>query len=254
MNEPLVSIIMPAYNAEKYIEEAIQSVQNQSYQNWELLICDDCSTDNTVKIIENKIKKDLRIKLFKLQNNCGAAIARNSSIKHAIGDYLAFLDSDDSWYKDKLRKQILFMEQNEYHFTCTYYNKIDENGENLNKIITYQNQSNYSNLLYNCPGNSTVIYNCNILGKFYISDLKKRNDYLMWLQVIKKSNKLICLDECLSTHRLVSTGLSNKKRELVKYHWYIYREIEKLSLFKSIKITLYWIFKGLFSKLYFWRR
>ncbi|MFW7410996.1 glycosyltransferase family 2 protein [Vagococcus fluvialis] len=254
MNEPLVSIIMPAYNAGKFIKEAINSVQKQNYNNWELLVCDDCSTDNTVRIVESIKKLDSRIKLLKLEENSGAAIARNTSIEKAKGVYIAFLDSDDLWNTTKLRKQIEFMMKNDVYFTCTYYKKINSVGSDLNTIVKYKERVTYNGLLLNCPGNSTVIYNSEVLGKFYISDLKKRNDYLMWIQVIKASEFLNCYPEVLSSHRLISGSLSNKKSKLIKYHWHIYRRVEKISVFKSVLLLNFWVFKGIFNKFKMFRK
>lgn len=245
MCEPLVSIIMPAYNAEKYIKQAIVSVQKQRYENWELLICDDCSKDSTIDIVNEQIELDSRIKLFVLEKNSGAAVARNTSIKHATGNFIAFLDSDDTWEKEKLEIQIKFMEENDCVFSCTYYNKIDSTGAKLNKTVKYKKEADFNYLLKSCPGNSTVIYNTKELGKFYISNIKKRNDYLMWFSVIRKANILKCVPIVLSSHRINDQGLSNDKKSLVKYHWYIYRNELELSFVKSGYLCVYWIVTGL---------
>lgn len=243
--EPLVSIIMPAYNAEKYLDDSIKSVMNQTYKNWELLIVDDCSTDNTCSLIRSYSESDDRIKAFELSYNQGAAKARNFAIEKARGGFIAFLDIDDVWEITKLTKQIQWMRQNNIYFSCTYYGKINEHGEKLNQTVLYSNKVNYNGLLKNCPGNSTVIYNSDKIGKFYISNIRKRNDYLMWLQVIKVSKYLYCFEEELSYHRVVSSSLSSRKSSLVKYHWHVYRKEEQLSLVKSIILLLYWIFKGI---------
>src|SRR5690554_2344188 len=134
-NEALVSIVMPAYNAEKYIGAAIDSVIAQTYQNWELIVVDDASNDNTASVIEEYTKKDIRVKYHRLHENSGAAIARNTAIELAHGKYMAFLDSDDTWFPEKLSKQISFMENNNYLFTCTSYTKIDEKGAYLGKTV-----------------------------------------------------------------------------------------------------------------------
>lgn len=249
MEEPLVSIIMPAYNAEDFIEDAINSVKNQTYHNWELLVCNDCSTDNTIKIIDKMKELDDRIKLFNLEKNSGAAVARNTCIMSAKGAYISFLDSDDLWKPTKLSKQIHFMISNNYYFSCTYYDKINTNSECLNQIIRYSYKSNIKSLLKNCPGNSTVIYNQEKLGKFYISDLRKRNDYLMWFKVLEKAELLYCLEQNLSSHRIVDASLSSNKKALVKYHWYIYRNEVNLDIFQSSYYCSYWIFKGILKKI-----
>ncbi len=239
--EDLVSVIMPAYNCEDFIGITLDSVINQTYQNWEVIVVDDCSTDITVEIVQGYIKKENRIRYHKLQENSGAAIARNKAIDLAKGKYMAFLDSDDVWFPEKLTKQISFMEANNYGFTCTSYTKIDEQGKYLNRTIIAKPKSDYDGVLKTCPGNSTVIYNAEKLGKFKILDIKKRNDYVMWLQVIKKEKYLYGIKEPLGSHRIRTEGLSSNKKSLVGYHWRIYRKIEKLSLVKSSYLIIYWI-------------
>lgn len=238
---------MPAYNCENYIKKALDSVINQTYKNWELIVVDDCSTDKTADIIKEFIKKDKRIKYHKLDKNYGAAIARNKAIDIANGKYIAFLDSDDVWFPQKLTKQIKFMEDNDYGFTCTSYIKIDDKGNDINKIVIAKDKLDYDGILKTCPGNSTVIYNVEKLGKFKILDIKKRNDYVMWLQVIKKEKYLYGIKEPLGCHRIRRNSISSNKISLVKYHWIVYRDIEELSLFKSIYLIVYWIIATIFK-------
>ncbi|MFW3587250.1 glycosyltransferase family 2 protein [Vagococcus fluvialis] len=245
IKESLVSIIMPAYNAEKYIVESINSVVSQTYKNWELIICEDCSTDRTMSIILEFQKNNKKIMVLKNKENCGAAASRNKAIEKANGEFIAFLDSDDTWLNEKLTTQINYMNNNNYDFTCTYYNKIDSTGQDLNKIIKYKKTAVFSDLLKESPGNSTVIYNAKKLGKFFIPKIKKRNDYLMWFQVIKKSNEINCLQEVLSSHRLVENSLSSSKRTLVKYHWRIYKRELGLGYIKSSYYCAYWMLKGI---------
>lgn len=241
----LVSIIMPAYNAEEYIGESIESVINQSYKNWELIIVDDCSTDQTSKIIQKYKRNDNRIKYIKMSINSGAAKSRNEGIRLSKGVYIAFLDSDDLWKENKLLHQIHYMNRNDVLFCCTYYDQINEQSLPLNKIVTYKSKAKYDTLLRNCPGNSTVIYNSRKLGKIYAKNLKRRNDYVLWLDVIKKSHSLYCLDEILSSYRVRKDSISSNKLKLIKYHWHIYYRIEKLGFFKSCYLTFYWCYKGI---------
>lgn len=243
--DDLVSIIMPAYNCEDFIAETIESVEKQTYQNWELIIVNDCSTDKTGDIVETYRKKDQRIILYKNSDNRGAAYSRNRAIKHAKGEFIAFLDSDDLWKKNKLEIQISFMKKNSCSFSCTYYKKIDEKGNETGEIVKNEKEIKYKDLLKNCPGNSTVIYNAKRIGKFYIPNIKKRNDYVMWLKVIKKAGKMYTVRHILGCHRIRAGSLSKNKIDLVKYHWYVYRKIEKLSLFYSIYLIFYWSFKGI---------
>lgn len=246
-HQDLVSIITPAYNCEDFIQLTIESVLAQSYCNWEMIIVDDCSLDNTREIIMQYQKKDSRIKYFKLDENSGAAAARNEAIKKASGDYIAFLDSDDIWFPNKLETQVNFMKEKSYNFTCTSYNKIDDHGTDLNRIIKAKEKSDYNGVLRTCPGNSTVIYNAKELGKFIIPNIKKRNDYVMWLQVIKKEHHLYGINDVLGSHRIRNNALSKNKFSLVKYHWEVYRNIEKLSLLKSLSLEAYWIIMTVFK-------
>ncbi|WP_244943914.1 glycosyltransferase family 2 protein [Siminovitchia fortis] len=237
----LVSIIMPAYNSGEFIGLAIESVIGQTYPNWELLVIDDCSTDNTEEIVRRYISQDSRVRYHKLDENSGAAVARNKAIDLAKGKYIAFLDSDDIWFPEKLFKQINFMEKNGYNFTCTSYTKIDEQGNYLNKTIKSNKRSDYNSILKTCPGNSTVIYNAGVLGKFKIPNIKKRNDYVMWLQIIKKERYLFGIEEPLGSHRIRGNAISSNKFSLVGYHWRVYRKIEGLSLIKSSYLVIYWV-------------
>lgn len=245
--EDLVSIIMPTYNCGKYIGIAIDSVIAQTYQNWELIIVDDCSTDNSVEVIESYRLKDKRIKFYRLNVNSGAAAARNKAISEARGKYMAFLDSDDIWTHDKLTKQINYMKANNYNFTCTSYRKIDENGDYLNKIIRAKPKLNYNGVLKYCPGNSTVIYNVESLGKFKALNIKKRNDYVLWLQIMKKEKYLYGLNETLGYHRVRAGSISSNKISLLYYHWKIYRKIEKLSIGKSILLLFHKVVSTVFN-------
>lgn len=232
---------MPTYNCEKFISCTLDSVLAQTYSNWEIIIVDDYSTDRTEEIIYKYVQRESRIKYIKLERNSGAAIARNKALDIASGEYIAFLDSDDTWMPKKLDKQIGFMKKNGYNFTCTSYTKIDEEGNYLGKTIEAKSKSDYDGVLKTCPGNSTVIYNAMNLGIFKIPDIKKRNDYIMWLQVIKKEKYLYGLDETLGSHRIRSGAISSNKFDLIRYHWKVYREIENLSLNRSIYLIFYWI-------------
>ena len=244
-----VSVIMPAYNCEKFIDETIESLLNQTYTNWELIAVDDCSTDKTGEILKKYAEKDNRIKYVKNDDNLGAALTRNNAVSLAKGQYLAFLDSDDIWKKEKLEKQLTFMKENNSTFSCTAYGKIDENGNDLKRIVPAERVSNYWGVLKTCPGNSTIIYDAIALGKHIIPDIRKRNDYVMWLSVIKNANTIMGMDDVLGFHRVRTDSISSKKTALVKYHWFVYRQVENLSFAKSSYLIFYWIGKGLINKL-----
>lgn len=155
--DEMITIITPVYNCEKLIEETIKCVQYQSYTNWEMILVDDCSTDLSSEIIKKIAKKDSRIKYLKLKTNSGAAVARNTALKNSKGRFIAYLDSDDLWKKSKLEKQIKYMTENNYAFTCTDYEKIDENGNTL-KIIRIPQKVNYNLFLRN-----TIIQTCGVM-------------------------------------------------------------------------------------------
>lgn len=237
--EELVSIITPTYNSAKYIKETIESVLNQTYSNWEMIIVDDDSKDNTQDVVEQI--KDKRIKYIKLSENSGAAIARNTAMKNASGKYMAFLDSDDIWEKDKLDKQLKFMKENNYNFTCTAYEKIDENGKSLNKIFSPKKRADYNRILLDCPvGNSTVMYNVDNLGKFEVPNIRKRNDDALWLQILKKEKFIYGMTDILMKYRVRSNSISSNKFSLIKYHWQLYRDIEHLSVIRSVFHICWW--------------
>ena len=178
MENKLVSVIMPTYNCAKFMGETIESVQKQTYTNWEIIIVDDCSNDNTEEVVNKYIEKDNRIEYYKFEENQGAAKA----MEFASGSYMAFLDSDDLWKSDKLEKQLKFMNDNNYNFSCTAYEQINEEGSLTGKIIKTKKKADYNRVLLDCPvGNSTVMYNVDSLGKFEVPNIRKRNDDALWL-------------------------------------------------------------------------
>lgn len=237
--EELVSIIMPAYNSEVFIHETIESILNQTYEKWELIIVDDHSTDDTEKVVNKYIENDARIKLYIQKRNMGTAVARNIAIEKARGQFLAFIDSDDLWKSGKLSKQLAFMNENNYKFTSTSYEEVDSEGNPTGKVINSHKKLDYNGLLKYNQGNSTIMYDANELGKFYIPDIRKRNDFVMWLQVIKKNKYIYGMEESLTQYRIREGSLSKSKPDLVKYQWKVYREIEDLSLLKSIYLLIH---------------
>jgi len=232
MQDNLVSIITPSYNSACFISETIESVMNQTYINWEMIIVDDCSTDNSVGIIEEYVKKDARIKLFKLGENSGAAIARNKALENASGRFIAFLDSDDLWMPDKLEKQIKFMLKNEYVFTFTSYQSFSK--KHGIKVIRVPRKINYQQYLKNTIiGCLTVILDKKKLGNIEMLDIKTRQDMVLWLSILKKGYDAYGLDKVLSQYRVVSNSISSNKIKMSKNVWNVYRKIEQLSFVKS---------------------
>lgn len=237
----LISIITPTYNCGKFIEETIESVLNQTYKNWEMIIVDDCSKDDTKEVVEKYTSKDDRIKYYLLEENSGAAVTRTKAMELAKGNYIAFLDSDDLWMEDKLERQLEFMKNNNYAFTCTAYEQIDEVGNLLNKIIKTKVKTDYNGILLSCPvGNSTVMYDVDKLGKFVVPNIRKRNDDALWLQILKKEKYIYGMPDILMKYRIRSNSISSNKVQLVKYHWKLYRDIENLSVARSVFHICYW--------------
>ncbi len=237
----LVSVITPTFNCGAYILETIRSVQAQTFDNWEMIIVDDCSTDDTKEIVGQACEKDPRIKYVRLKTNSGAAVARTEAMKLAKGNYMAFLDSDDLWKPEKLEKQLAFMEENRYPFTATAYEKIDESGRKLNKIVNVIDRTSYNRLLLDCPiGNSTVMYDVDKMGKFEVPNIKKRNDDALWLKMLKQEKYIYGLQEVLMEYRVRPNSISSNKLSLVKYHWKLYRKIEHLSVLRSAFHIVVW--------------
>lgn len=240
--EPLVSIIMPSYNSANYIGKSIESVIEQDYQNWELLITDDLSTDNTVELVLQYVQAEPRIKLHIQSKNGGAGLARNNAIERAAGSYIAFLDSDDLWHPEKLVKQIEFMQKHGSALSYTGYRKF--NSEEFMGTIIPPEKVNYRKLLNsNVIGCLTAIYDVEKLGKVYMPIIRKRQDMALWLKILKEVPYAYGLPEVLAYYR-VDSGMSKNKFEMLKWQWKLYRDVEKLSLLRSIKCQIKYAFKG----------
>lgn len=241
MQEGLVSVITPTYNCADFIAETIESVQKQTYSKWEMIIVDDKSTDNTKEIVERYAKNDSRIKYYCLECNSGAAVARTKAMQIADGEYMAFIDSDDLWLENKLESQLEFMNDEDCAISCTAYQQIDENGNLLNKVIKTIEKTDYNRLLLDCPvGNSTVMYNVKKMGKFEVPNIRKRNDDALWLQMLKKEKYIMGMPDVLMYYRVRKNSISSNKLKVIKYHWILYRDIEHLSIIRSLFHILYW--------------
>ncbi len=238
----LVSIIMPAYNCGRFIEESIQSVLAQTATDWELLIVDDNSADHTEAILKPYLAQYPNIRYTRFPENRGAAAARNEAIRQACGRYIAFLDSDDLWTPDKLEKQIAFMQAQGATFCATGYAKMDEKGRSLHKAMFPPAEMDYRTCLrLSDPiGNLTVMYDQSVWGKFQVPDIKKRNDYALWLRMLRTIPCCVGFPEVLATYRVRESSISSRKLRLAKYHWQLYYEIEQLGLVKSIWYLLCW--------------
>ena len=230
----LVSIIMPSFNTAPYIKETIQSVLNQTYTNWELIIVDDCSTDNTDEILSTI--NDKRIRYFKNEKNSGAAVSRNKALLEARGQWIAFLDSDDLWMPEKLEKQINFMEKNGYSFSYTNYEEIDVEGNKTGVKVTGPKKITKIGMFNYCwPGCLTVMFDASKIGLIQIKDIKKNNDYAMWLKVCRKANCYL-LDEMLGQYRKGRVGSVSTHgiKTMIGWHYRLYHEAEDMCAIKSI--------------------
>ena len=245
MQNDLISIITPSYKSKRFISQTIESVIIQTYRNWEMIIIDDVSPDDSNVIIEMYVKEDSRIKLIKLAKNSGPAVARNRAIEEAKGRYIAFLDADDLWHSEKLEKQIAFMSENNLAFSYTSYNLIDEDNNNLGYFETKET-IDYNNLLRtNIIGCLTAIYDTQKLGKVYMPNILKRQDYGLWLKILRHINNAKGILEPLATYRIVRNSVSSNKIKASQYQWKIYRDVEKLNIVQSIYYFIQYTYHGL---------
>lgn len=250
----LVSIIMPSYNTGKYIADSIKSVIAQTYTDWELIIVDDASTDNTDEVVQ-KFTEPAEVNVSKihyLKNDCnmGAAISRNRALREARGKWIAFLDSDDLWAPDKLEKQIAFMEKNSYAFSYTRYSEMDENGNPTGVTVGGPKRITKTGMFNYCwPGCLTVMYNREVVGDIQIADIKKNNDYAMWLRVCRKADCFM-LPGNLASYRKRGGSISRHSYvALIKWHYKLYREAEMLNPVISLWITGRNLFFGVWKKM-----
>lgn len=243
MNE-LVSIVMPSYNTAPYISDSIQSVLAQDYTNWELLIVDDCSSDDSLEIIKPYLS-DTRIKLFINDQNRGAAFSRNRALREARGKWIAFLDSDDIWLPQKLSKQIGFMERNNYHFSYTMYSEMDTKGHRTGIKVSGPKTITKTGFFNFCwPGCLTVMYDAETVGLIQIVDIKKNNDYAIWLKVCRTANCYL-LDEDLAIYRRGRTGSVSTHgiMTMIRWHYRLFKDAEKqnsvISCFNTVRNLLF---------------
>ncbi|MGY3750913.1 glycosyltransferase family 2 protein [Vagococcus acidifermentans] len=230
----LISIIMPVYNAEKYVGEAINSVLNQTYLNWELLVVNDGSTDKSVQVIQDYMKTDTRIKFINKKNNEGIASARNSGIKEAEGDYICFLDSDDMWKVTKLEEQLNIMKENSASFSCTSYSIIDEQHNKIGYFRRDQKFYSYEELLHtNFIGCLTVMITSQLMKKNPMPSIK-HEDYATWLNILSRNKKVFFIDQHLAIYRKTSGSISSNKFKTIGWTWKIFASQNKLSKFQRV--------------------
>ncbi len=230
MNQELVSVIMPAYNASKYIKDSIQSVIAQHYANWELLVIDDGSTDSTVQIVEDMAKSDNRIRLFINHTPSGSpAIPRNIGIQNAQGRYIAFLDSDDLWIPEKLAEQIPLFQGEDTKIVFSFYRKLLTDGKISDGIVSSPSSVSYHQLLKgNVIGNLTGIYDTAKVGKPLFKKLG-HEDYIYWLNILRSGGYAVNTQKVHALYRLSENSVSANKLKVFKWDWYIFRHVEGLS-------------------------
>lgn len=231
---PLVSVITPTYNSSKYICDTIKSVQDQTFKDWELIITDDCSLDNTVSLVTEMQQNDTRIRLFTTKTNSGPAVSRNTAIENSQGRFIAFLDSDDLWGCNKLEIQLSFMKKNRALITYTSYKKIFTDSEDEYKVISPSSIS-YRDLLFSCKiGCSTVMYDTELIGKVHMPLVLKGQDWGLWLKILRGGEKASGIKDVLTSYRVRKNSVSSNKLTKAYYMWKIFREYENFSFLKSV--------------------
>jgi len=246
----LVSIITPSYNSSKFIEECVNSVFSQTYTNWELVIVDDCSIDNSREIISELSDRDERIKSILLEKNVGAAEARNVAIRQSKGKYIAFLDSDDLWNPHKLEKQVYFMQKKDIAFSFSTYQFMSEDGKKLTNIIKAPKKMTYHSYLKNTIiGCLTVIIDREKTSDFEMPNTRSSHDMALWLLIMKRGFFAYGLDENLAKYRVVSSSNTANKSKAAKEVWNVYREVEKLNIVYSTICFMGYAFNAIKKRL-----
>ncbi|KNC94550.1 glycosyltransferase family 2 protein [Trabulsiella odontotermitis] len=247
-----VSIITATYNSLPFIRETYSSVLSQTYTDWEWCVTDDCSKDGTYEYLLHLSLVDKRIIVQRNKTNEGAAVARNLSLSASTGDYIAFIDSDDLWTPDKIEKQLNFMLQNKLDFTFTAYEIIDESSISINKYvdINQNNPLSYEDMLKKKAtlGCSTVMLRKLAIADLTMPLLRTGQDYALWLKILKEGTKAFPYNQILMKYRIVSTSISRNKLRKAMRQWQIYREIEKLPLYKSCYCFLFYAWRAIFRK------
>ena len=246
MKDPLVSIIITTYNAEKFIEKTLESVFSQTYKNWELIIVDDCSKDRTLIEIKNFIKNSHNKMVIKKNKQNLGSQSRNVGINQARGKYLAFIDHDDRWLPEKLEIQVKFHEFTTCPVSCTYYRRFNKKGF-VGKLITTPKKITYQNLLIqNTIGFSSVMVNFSILNNFSMFK-NKVSDHVTWLNLLKNNYEIKTVKKDLMRYYYDSSTGSGNKFSMAKEKWYILRNIEKISTIVSVIIMIQYFFKSLWK-------
>jgi len=245
-NQPLVSIITPVYNSMQFLESTINSVIVQSYSNWEWILVDDCSTDGSSELLESLHEREPRVRLFRNPHNLGQGKSRNLAIEKASGDFIAFLDSDDLWVKEKLSIQIEYMAKRQVYFTHTSYGYIDEHGDRIKDTFHVSSHPiSYRDLLRRTEISClTAIYDAKNLGKFYMTEDRTKEDYALWLSILKTGVVSQGLDQELAFYRQHGNSTTSKKYRLILDHYTFLKDNQRLGTLQALKYTLAWIING----------
>ena len=253
MEQALVSIIVPVYNVEKYICETIDCVRKQTYKNWELLLVEDCSKDNTVAVVREYLEEvqDDRVRLICQEKNSGAAGSRNRGVKEARGRYIAYLDADDLWVPEKLEKELAFMERKQAAFAFTGYEFADENGRGTGKIVKVPEQITYEEALKNTTiFTSTVMFDLSLLGKENVRmPAIESEDTACWWRILRGGVTAYGLNESLTLYRRSAGSLSSNKSTAIRRIWRLYREAEGLSVIKSAYCFVFWAVRAVLRRI-----
>lgn len=231
-NSPLVSIITPAFNCENVFAQTIESVLSQDYSNWEMIIVDDCSTDSTRSVAEAYARMDGRIRVYSLSSNSGSSEAKNFALSKAKGRFIAFLDSDDVWPRNKIQRQLQFMTENGYAFSFTAYEFMKTN-DPVRKVLSVPKSVNYKQYLRNTIiGNSTVMMDAEMIPGIRVQS-GYLEDVLTWMFYLKKGFVAYGLNENLMSYRISIDSKSGKKIKNSQRYFKCLREQQKLGFLKS---------------------
>lgn len=228
---PRVSIIIPTWNSSEFVGDALDGLQAQTIDDWEAIVVDDASEDETCSLVSVRRSRDLRIQLFTMSRHCGPARARNLGIDVAKGRYIAFCDSDDVWRPDKLARQLNELSLYESAVCCTAYVKVNEDGEVASGVVPPPSRVDYQALLRSNPiGLSTAMYDTELCGKVYMPDIARRQDYGLWLRIMREGHEALGIDEPLVDYRIRKGSLSSNKAVAAWYTWRVLREVAELSI------------------------
>ena len=241
----LVSIITPSYNSAKFIAETIQSVQNQTYSNWEMIIVDDGSSDETENVVLSIIENDNRFQFHKLNQNSGPAVARNTGIEKASGDYMTFIDADDIWFPTFIENNIKTIQETGIPFVFSSYRRANEQLEFVYSDFIVPHKVSYTDILKsNSISCLTAFLDIKKLGKKYMPLIRKRQDMGLWLNYLKVIPFAHGIQETQAIYRIRENSLSRKKSDLIYYQWQFYRAVEQLNIFQSLYYMAHWMYRG----------